>query len=240
MSILSQSGNSVRGLGARIGSPFCGCSDKITAVRLMTLVNRWNRLRYRLYAPIYDTVARPLERGRRRAIERLNPQPGERLLILGCGTGMDLNYLPAETTVIALDLTPAMVYRTVQRAERLGHEVAVSLADAHTLPFKDDTFDAVLLHLVLSVVPDPATVVTETARVLASDGRISIYDKFEPEDGSPSLARQVANPMARLLFADLNRPLEPMLSQTALTVDHRETFLGGLYTVTIARPTTTA
>ena len=50
----------------------------------MTLTNRWNRVRYRLYAPIYDVVAWPLERGRKRAIERLDPDPDSRILILGC------------------------------------------------------------------------------------------------------------------------------------------------------------
>lgn len=203
----------------------------------MTVANRWNRLRYRLYAPVYDTAARPLERGRRRAIERLDPRPDDRILIVGCGTGMDLDYLPEGPPVVAVDLTPAMVHRTVRRAEVLDRDVAVGLADAHTLPFDDDTFDAVLLHLVLSVVPDPDAVVAETERVLAPDGRTSIYDKFSPERGEPSFIRRVANPLARILFADLNRPLEPMLSETSLTVERRETFLSGLYTVTVARPT---
>lgn len=203
------------------------------------VTNRWNRLRYRLYAPVYDSVARPLERGRRRAIERLDPRPDDRILILGCGTGLDLDYLPEETTVTAVDLTPAMVRQTVRRAGTLDREVAVGLADAQTLPFDDDVFDAVLLHLVLSVVPDPDAVVTESARVLSPHGRVSIYDKFSPEGGDPSLGRRMVNPLARLLFADLNRPLEPMLSETPLVVGRRETFFGGLYTVTVARPTAT-
>lgn len=203
----------------------------------MTLTNRWNRTRYRLYAPIYDWVARPLERGRRRAIERLDPQPDDHVLILGCGTGMDLDYLPDEATVTAIDLTPTMVLRTAARAEAHDRDVALAIGDAHTLPFDDDAFDAVFLHLVLSVVPDPAAVVAETTRVLAPDGRVSIYDKFSPEGTDPSLVRRAANPLARLLFADLNRRLEPMVAGTPLDVEPRETFLGGLYTVTIARPT---
>lgn len=202
----------------------------------MTPTNRWNRVRYRLYAPVYDVVARPLERGRQRAIERLDPGPDDRVLVLGCGTGMDVEYLPEGATVVAVDLTPSMVRRTATRAESLDRDVATGIADAQALPFADDAFDAVLLHLVLSVVPDPGTVVSETARVLAPDGRASLYDKFAPEDGDPSLARRVANPVARLLFADLNRPLEPMLAGTSLAVGRRETFFGGLYTVTVARP----
>lgn len=202
----------------------------------MTLTNRWNRIRYRLYAPIYDWVAQPLERGRQRAIDRLDPQPDEHILILGCGPGMDLDYLPKESRVTAIDLTPTMVRRTAARAAALNHDVAVGIGDAHAPPFEDGVFDAVLLHLVLSVVPNPRAVVEETTRVLAPDGRVSIFDKFSPEGGEPSLIRRVANPVARLLFADLNRPLEPMIADTPLTVDRRETFVGGLYTVTIARP----
>jgi len=158
-------------------------------------------------------------------------------LILGCGTGMDLEYLPDSVSVTAIDLTPAMVRRTAARGAALDRDVSVGIADAHTLPFADDSFDAVLLHLVFSVVPEPAAVVAETDRVLTSDGSVSIYDKFAPQDGTPGLARRIANPAARLLFADLNRPLEPMVADTSLSVGHREHFLGGLYTVAIARPT---
>ena len=130
-----------------------------------------------------------------------------------------------------------MIQRTAARGADHNQDVSVGIADAHTLSFDDDTFDAVLLHLVLSVVPDSGTVVAETERVLTPDGRVSIYDKFSPEDGDPALARRVANPVARLLFADLNRPLEPMFDTTSLTVGRREPFLGGLYTVAVAHST---
>jgi SAM-dependent methyltransferase len=73
--------------------------------------NCWNRARYRLYAPIYDLVARPLRRGRKRAIERLALQAGDRVLLLGAGTGVDLAHLPDDVSVTALDQMPAMVDR---------------------------------------------------------------------------------------------------------------------------------
>lgn len=200
-----------------------------------TVANWWNRVRYRLYAPVYDWVASPLERGRRRAIERLDPEPGERLLILGCGTGLDLEYLPADVSITAVDLVPTMARRTAARADALGLDVDVRVGDASRLAVADDTFDAVLLHLVLSVVPDPGTVVDEAARVLAPDGRVSIYDKFAPPGSAPSLLRRAVNPLARFLFADLNRRLEPLVADAGLDIEEREAFFGGLYTVTIAR-----
>jgi len=203
----------------------------------MTVADWWNRFRYRLYAPVYDWGARPLERGRKRAIERLDPQRGERILLLGSGTGMDLEYVPQGVDVTAIDVTPAMVRRTEARGDSLGIDVDARVGDARSLPFDDESFDAVVLHLVLSVVPDPEAVVAETARVLDADGRVSIYDKFISEGSDPSILRRAVNPVARFLFADLNRRFEPMITGTGLDVETREPFLGGLYTVTIARPT---
>lgn len=200
--------------------------------------NWWNRVRYGLYAPVYDLGARPLERGRRHAVERLDPQSGERVLLLGSGTGMDLEYVPPGVEVTAIDVSPAMVRRTEARADSLGLDVDARVGDARSLPFEDGAFDAVALHLVLSVVPEPGRVVAETARVLDADGRVSIYDKFVPEGSEPSLLRRAVNPLARVLFADLNRRLEPMVADTDLAVETGESFLGGIYTVSIARPTT--
>lgn len=198
--------------------------------------NRWNRTRYRLYAPVYDLVARPLDAGRRRAIERLDVEPGDRVLLVGCGTGADLAYLPAGASAVALDITPAMVRRASARAEDLAVATDAIVGDAAALPFADDAFDAVVLHLVLSVVPDPDAVAAETARVLAPDGRASIYDKFVAREETPSLPRRAVNPLARVLFSDTTRSLEPTLAGTGLEAGEREPFLGGLYTVTVARP----
>lgn len=202
----------------------------------MMLSNWWNRRRYRLYAPVYDLAARPLERGRKRAVDRLALDDGDRVLILGCGTGSDLGYLPDDVAVTAVDLTPAMVRRTARRAGSLAVDVDAMVGDAQELPFASDTFDAVLLHLVLSVVPDPEELVAETDRVLATDGQVSVYDKFAPDGQDPSFLRRALNPVTRALFSDITRQLGPLLADTTLERGPRESFLGGLYTVTVAEP----
>lgn len=199
----------------------------------MTLSNRWNRLIYRLYAPVYDLLARPFEDGRRRAIEKLDLDDGDRVLILGCGTGADLPYLPDGAEVTAVDVTPAMVRRTERRAEKLGRDVDARVGDAQDLAFDDGGFDAVLLHLILSVAPEPERVVEETDRVLADDGQVSVFDKFVQEGEEPDWLRRLLNPLARRLFSDLNRRLEPMLEDTGLEIVEQNWTLGGLYTVAV-------
>jgi hypothetical protein len=93
-----------------------------------------------------------------------------------------------------------------------------------------------LLHLILTVVPAPEAVAAETARVLAPDGRVSIYDKFLPEGTEPSLPRRVLNPIARFLFSDLTYQLEPILRDAGLdVVGPRASALGGFYTIAQAR-----
>lgn len=201
-------------------------------------VRWWNRTRYQLYAPIYDWVARPLEAGRKRAIEQAAPSSDDSILILGSGPGSDLEYLPRGASITAIDAAPAMVRRTEERAERLRMDVDAHVGDAQALSFDDDAFDVVLLHLILSVVPDPEAVATETARVLAPDGRVSIYDKFVPAGTEPSLLRRALNPLARFLFSDLTRELDPLLSQAGLeVVAPRKSALGGLYTLATAKLT---
>lgn len=201
-----------------------------------TLTDRWYRTRYQFYAPLYRFAARPLEKGRRRAIERIAPTPGERILILGSGPGMDLPHLPRESSITALDAAPAMVRRTRDRARELGMDVDAQVGDARNLPYESDSFDVVLLHLILTVVPDPRTVAKEAERVLKPSGRISIYDKFIPDNTKPSFLRRVLNPVTRFFFSDITESLEPIFAETNLEIGERETALGGLYTITSARP----
>lgn len=198
--------------------------------------NQWNRLRYTAYAPFYDLVARRLGRGRRRAIELLNVRDGERVLIVGCGTGLDLELLPRNAQVTAVDLTPAMVEKTRARAASLGMTIDARVMDAAELDFADGTFDCVLLHLILAVVPDPHATASEAARVLRAGGRASIFDKFLPDEGSPSVMRRVFNLVTNVFATEINRRLGDILHGTPLQVVTNEgSVFGGAFRVVIAR-----
>ncbi len=76
----------------------------------MKMSNPRNRIIYRLWAPVYDgTVGRVFLPGRRRAMQVLNLQPDERVLLPGVGTGEDLSLLPEGIFGIGVDLSPDML-----------------------------------------------------------------------------------------------------------------------------------
>jgi ubiquinone/menaquinone biosynthesis C-methylase UbiE len=185
----------------------------------------WNRLRYTAYAPFYDAAVAwwpVLRRGRRRAFELAALRPGERVLLVAAGTGLDLDYIPLGVDVVTTDLAPAMVGRLRRRPSARGRRLHALVMDGARLACRDESMDCVVLHLALAVVPDPVATIREAARVLRRGGRVSILDKFLPDHATPSPLRRLASGIARLVATDLNRQLGPLLAAGQLTLRHRE------------------
>jgi ubiquinone/menaquinone biosynthesis C-methylase UbiE len=103
---------------------------------------------------------------RRLSIDRLRLGSGDRVLIVGAGTGLDLDFLPSNVHVTAIDVTPAMLKHLERRAAGTGRPVTVRIMDARRLAFPDPSFDAVVMHLILAVMPEPERGVREAVRVL--------------------------------------------------------------------------
>jgi phosphatidylethanolamine/phosphatidyl-N-methylethanolamine N-methyltransferase len=172
--------------------------------------NAWNRLRYTVWAPVYDMVGRRFDRRRQESLRLLDPRRGERVLIVGAGTGGDLPYLPPECVVIATDLTPAMLARA--RAH-LREGIHLAIMDGHSLGARSASCDAVVLHLILAVIPDPSRCLQEAARVLRPGGRIVVFDKFI-QSRRPPLVLRLMNVVTRTLFTDVTRRFEDILERS--------------------------
>ena len=155
------------------------------------------------------------------AIDRLRLQPGERLLIVGIGTGVDIPFLPQQSEAVGVDLSRAMLRRADRKAVSHPGNVQLILADAAQLPFGPEEFDKVLLALVLSVVPDPHTCLAEVARVTSPGSQIVVFDKFLHGD-KPSLLRSLANVVTRIFGTDINRELGDIVSGSTLAIHSRE------------------
>jgi phosphatidylethanolamine/phosphatidyl-N-methylethanolamine N-methyltransferase len=166
---------------------------------------------YRAWAPVYDLVMGPFSgRARAQAIKLLDLRSGERLLIPGVGTGMDLPLIPPSVSVVGIDISPEMLAKARLKVSR--NHVALMEMDAQTLDFADGSFDAVLFNLILSVVPDGAAAFRAAWRTLRPGGRAVIFDK---------------------LGTDPNRRLSDIIGRVpGLTIERDQaSLLGGLYRI---------
>lgn len=180
--------------------------------------NRWNRVRYSFYAPVYDVFAVFFRARRMRSLGLLGVEPGHRVLIVGAGTGLDLDFLPRGCEVVATDISPAMVRRIRLRSVRLQLPVTAMVMDGQALEFPDNRFDKVVLHLILSVLPNPIACLREVERVLTPGGEVVVFDKFVPPGKPISFARRAANLFLNLFFTDITRHFETIAAQTSLTL----------------------
>jgi phosphatidylethanolamine/phosphatidyl-N-methylethanolamine N-methyltransferase len=167
---------------------------------------------YTLFAPIYDSFVGGVFDSFRQTsldeLQRLAPASGK-VLLSGVGTGLDLPFLPKEHEYIGIDLTPAMLKKARARKHQLN--IDLQTGNAMQLPFEDNSFDAVVMHLILAVVPDPVLALQETQRVLKPSGYVLVMDKFlKPGEAAPF--RRLINPVIKRLATQTNVVFEEVLS----------------------------
>ncbi len=176
--------------------------------------NAWNRFIYARWAPFYDGfINLPFfVRARAQTLALLDLQAGERVLLVGIGTGADLPLLPEGIEATGIDLSEAMLEKARARLPIPGREIVLQPANAEDLPFLDNRFDAAILTLILSVTGDGTQALRETIRILKPGGRLVIFDKFLASGTRPSFGRRLLNVLLTKPFGtDINRSLEPML-----------------------------
>lgn len=144
--------------------------------------------RYRWGARFYDILSaeRPLyRRGRLTAIAMLDLRPGQRVLVVGCGTGLDLPYLVraigSAGEVVGVDASPAMLARARAKVRQSGwRNVCLINADAALLTGVGTGFDAVLFTYSLSVIEDWHGAWEGALGRLRPGGRVCVVDTDLP------------------------------------------------------------
>jgi arsenite methyltransferase len=108
-------------------------------------------------------------------------EPGERVLDVGSGAGMDslvaAQMVGPEGSVTGVDMTAEMLGKARRAAADMGAEhVEFVEGEVERLPFEPGSFDVVISNGVIDLVPDKDAVYGEIFRVLAAGGRIQVAD----------------------------------------------------------------
>lgn len=203
----------------------------------MKMSNRWNKFIYRLWAPVYDaTVNHIFIPGRKRAMEVLALQPGERVLLVGIGTGADIPLLPEGVHATGIDISPDMLARARQKLPLPGRVVNLIRGDAQQLLVDEAGYDAVIFNLILSVIPDGAACLRENLRALKPGGRVVVFDKFLPDQGRLTPGRRLLNLGSTLFGTDITRRFGDLAAGVTLQVLCDEpSLLRGAYRVILLR-----
>jgi demethylmenaquinone methyltransferase/2-methoxy-6-polyprenyl-1,4-benzoquinol methylase len=198
---------------------------------------------YRKKAKHYDITARlspvpgfPERALRRRAVQALWLRPGDRVVDIACGTGLNFRLIedaigPAGR-IVGVDLTDAMLARARARIVRHGwRNVTLVQADAADFAFPVEV-DAILCTYALTQVPECPQVISHGATALAAGGRWVVLDLMVPADVPRWLVRMgtaIARPHASIDQWLARRPWEAIraaMQQELADVSWDELFFG--------------
>lgn len=149
---------------------------------------------YHAFPRFYDSSTQLLsigqwEKWQEKVFEDLS---GKRILEIGVGPGkLLLKIAQKGYTVTGIELRKDMAYEARRRVKKYGYDIDILHQSIYNLPFKDETFDCVVMTFVLAEIADLDTAIQEIKRVLKKRGKTIIIAGGMPQD---------KNVIAKILF----------------------------------------
>jgi ubiquinone/menaquinone biosynthesis C-methylase UbiE len=170
---------------------------------------------YDLTSRLYPAPGYPQRAQRLGAVRALGLRPGDTVIDMACGTGLNFALLEeaigSAGRIIGVDMTDAMLARAQDRIQRRGwRNISLTQADAAKFDFPA-AVDAILSTYALSQVPECATVIARGAAALSEGGRWVVLDLKVPANTPRWLAQlgtATVRPFAAIDEWMMRRPWE--------------------------------
>ena len=196
------------------------CSDPQTrALSAAVVESSFVEAVYNKIAVIDDWLfGATLHTGRLEAIRKLDLQPGDDVLEVGVGTGINATLYPGNVTVTGIDVAAKMLEKAARRlAAHKVRNVRLMQMNAARLQFPDDSFDLVYAPYVMSVVSDPVAVAREMRRVCRPGGRFVFLNHFLSSNRFVARAERLISPLTVYIGFKADLDLPAFLAQADLT-----------------------
>jgi len=195
---------------------------------------------YAILSPVYDFLFdKVFYPGRVAAIKLLEAKPGDRILEVGVGTGLNLPLYPRDCDVTGVDISEGMLRKAEERVRTLGMGRAkLMVMDGSRLEFPDNSFDRVIATYVISAVPDPVKTLLEMRRVCKPSGHLVILNHFKSENPIIGMFEKILAPVCTKIGFDTELKLMPLLERVALAPEqmHRVNLMNGWRLVRCINP----
>lgn len=157
---------------------------------------------YSLIAPIYDHVFNlPLSEGHRTIgdlIDGLKKKRGFKMLEVGVGSGLTLQYVPQQIQFVGIDINERMLARARSKAHKHSNKkISLEVMNAERLKFSDETFDLVVAPSVITAMGSPLQGVREMIRVTKKGGHLAIIANLRVENSLGSEMVRLMDPVMK-------------------------------------------
>lgn len=186
------------------------------------------------FPKLYDTLMKPLEKGRFQAIRKLLIYKAQgRVLEIGSGTGLNFPYYVYADKVTAIEPNALMREQSLCRIKESRILIDVISADAEKLPFSDNTFDTVVGTLVFCTIPDPVKALDEIRRVCKPEGKLLLFEHVRINDPILGPLQDCLTPVWKLLCdgCHLNRNSLELVKRAGFRVNRIERYYNRIFFV---------
>ena len=149
------------------------------------------------------------------------------ILEIGCGTGLMFPHYKRNVRLVATEFASDFLELAKARTATMTEGLTLTLSDGQQLPFNSETFDCVVIALVLCTAPVPELVIAETKRVLKRGGQIRLIEHVRSPRGISGFLMKTFNSLWLGLNkhgCNMHRLIDAVLEQSGISLEEVRPF----------------